>query len=188
MIVLVRKNFWIRKKYLGLEKFVYKYNLVFMCYADKHLEYCVQAWSPYSEADKNKLEQVQKRAVNMVAGLRGRTYEEKLREVGLTTLHDRRVRGDMIQTFKILNHVDQVNTNTWFSRAGERDREGATNTRHSMDTTQLVEGQSRTQIRRSFFSQRVPRQWNTLSQTTRQQTSVLNFKAAYDGTRLREPG
>ena len=122
----------------------------------------------------------------MVARLRGRTYEEKL-GLTMTTLQDRRVRGDMIQTFKILNHVDQV-TNTWFSRAGERDREGATNTRHSMDTTQLVEGQSRTQIRRNFFSQRVPRQWNTLSQTTRQQTTVLSFKAAYDGTRLREPG
>ena len=88
----------------------------------------------------------------------------------------------------MFNHVDQGNPNTWFSRAGERDREGATNTRHSMDSTQLAEGQSRTQIRRNFFSQRVPRQWNTLSQTTRQQTTVLNFKAAYDGTRLREPG
>ena len=124
----------------------------------------------------------------MVAGLRGRTYEEKLREVGLTTLYDRGVRGDMIQTFRILNYVDQVNPNTWFCRAGERDRAGATNTRHSRDPTQLLEGQSRTMIRRNFFSQRVPRQWNTLSQTTRQQTSVLNFKAAYDGARLREAG
>ena len=79
---------------------------LYKVYVRPHLEYCVQTWSPYSEADKNKLEQVQKRAVNMVAGLRGRTNEEKLREVGLTTLHDRRVRGDMIQTFKILNHVD----------------------------------------------------------------------------------
>ena len=46
---------------------------LYKVYVRPHLEYCVQAWSPYSEADKNKLEQVQKRAVNMVAGLRGRT-------------------------------------------------------------------------------------------------------------------
>ena len=43
----------------------------------------------------------------MVARLRGRTYEEKL-GLTMTTLQDRRVRGDMIQTFKILNHVDRV--------------------------------------------------------------------------------
>ena len=29
-------------------------------------------------------------------------------EVGLTTLEERRVRGDMIQTFRILNGIDQV--------------------------------------------------------------------------------
>ena len=33
-------------------------------------------------------------------------YEEKLNEVGLTTHVDRRRRGDMLQTFKILNRVD----------------------------------------------------------------------------------
>ena len=43
----------------------------------------------------------------MVAGLKGRTYEQKLVEVGLTTLEERKVRGDMIQTFRILNGTDQ---------------------------------------------------------------------------------
>ena len=40
-----------------------------------------------------KLEHVQRRAVSMGAGLRGRSYEQKLREVGLTTLEERRIRG-----------------------------------------------------------------------------------------------
>ena len=37
-------------------------------YVRPQLEYCIQAWSPYTQGDKDKLEQVQKMAVNMVAG------------------------------------------------------------------------------------------------------------------------
>ena len=50
-----------------------------------HLEYCVQAWNPWSQHDIDLLENVQKRAVGSVAGLHG-SYEDKLKQVGLTTL------------------------------------------------------------------------------------------------------
>ena len=76
-----------------------------------HLEYCIQAWSPYWKADKEKLEKVQRRAVNMVAGLRGKSYQEKLKEVGLTFLEDRREIGDMIQTLRIIHGLDNVDKN-----------------------------------------------------------------------------
>ena len=56
----------------------------------------------------------------MVAGLRGRSYEQKLREVGLTTLEERRIRGDMIQTSRILNGIYQVDASTWFAMATDR--------------------------------------------------------------------
>ena len=140
------------------------------------------------KADKEKLEKVQRRAVNMVAGLKGRTYQDKLREVGLTFLEDRREYGDMIWTFRIIQGIDHVEAGTWFSMANERGREGAVNTRISKDTTRLVEGNSNYEIRRNFFSQRVPSRWNSLPEATRQKSSVLGFKAAYDGTTLRPPG
>ena len=171
-------------KYRDKRTFVQLYKV----YVRPHLEYCIQAWSPYTQADKDKLEHVQRRAVNMVAGLRGRSYEQKLREVGLTTLEERRIRGDMIQTSRILNGIDQVDASTWFAMATDRDRVGAANTRNSTDTTRLVEGVSKHEVRRNFFSQRVPRYWNSLPETTRQQQTVLGFKAAYDGTTLRQPG
>ena len=135
-------------KYRDKKTFVQLYKV----YVRPHLEYCIQAWSPYTQADKDKLEKVQKRAVNMVAGLRGRNYEQKLREVGLTTLEERRDRGDMIQTFRILNNIDKVEPGTWFSMADARDRLGAAHTRHSRDTTRVLEGASNTDVRRNFFS------------------------------------
>ena len=171
-------------KYRDKRTFIQLYKV----YVRPHLEYCIQAWSPYFQADKDKLEKVQRRAVNMVAGLKGRSYEQKLREVGLTMLEQRRTRGDMIQTYRIIQGKDQVDPNTWFTMADERDRLGAASTRHSRDSTSIVEGASKTDLRRNFFSQRVPSKWNSLPAATRHQNSVLAFKAAYDGTTLMEPG
>ena len=60
--------------------------------------------------------------------------------------------------------------------------------RQSRDTTRLVEGDSQYENRRNFFSQRVPARWNSLPQSTRQQATVLGFKAADDGTTLNTTG
>ena len=95
-------------------------------------------WSPYWQVDKDKLEKVQRRAVNMVAGLKSKNYVDKLNEVNLPSLEDRRERGDMIQTFRILQGLDNVEESTWFQRANDRDREGAVNTRQHGDSTRLV--------------------------------------------------
>ena len=94
----------------------------------------------------------------------------------------------MIQTFRIINGIDQVDRGTWFTMATDRGREGATKTRNSKDITRIEEGTSKQELRKNFFSQRVPSKWNSLPETTRQQSSGLGFKAAYDGTILRQPG
>ena len=58
----------------------------------------------------------------MVSGLKGRSYLDKLKEVNLTTLEERRERGDMIQTFRIVQGLDKVEMGTWFKFANERER------------------------------------------------------------------
>ncbi len=51
-----------------------------------------------------------------ISGLIENSYEEQLKELALTTLKDRRLKTDLIQTFKILQKgFDKVNSNTWFS-------------------------------------------------------------------------
>ena len=48
----------------------------------------------------------------MIDGFRHKTYEERLSETGLTTLVQRRKRGDLIETFKLIKgitHVDYTN-------------------------------------------------------------------------------
>ena len=76
-----------------------------------HLEYCIQAWSPYLRKDIDMLEKIQRRATKLIPGLRDLRYEERLKECGLTTLETRRLRGDQIEVFKILNGYENIDSN-----------------------------------------------------------------------------
>ena len=73
-----------------------------------HLEYCVQAWCPYLTQDIEMLKKVQYRATKMVYGLSDLTYEQRLRRLGITTLETRRLRGDLIEAFRIIKGFDKV--------------------------------------------------------------------------------
>ena len=59
-----------------------------------HLEYAIQAWSPWLCKDKQLIEKVQRRAPKMIQGMCDLSYEEWLESTGLTTLEVRRARGD----------------------------------------------------------------------------------------------
>ena len=54
---------------------------------------------------------LQRRATKLIPGLRDLRYEERLKECGLTTLETRRLRGDQIEVFKILNGYENIDSN-----------------------------------------------------------------------------
>ena len=58
-----------------------------------HLDYCIHAWSPYLRKDIDMLEKIRRRVTKLIPGLRDLSYEERLKECGLTTLETRRLRG-----------------------------------------------------------------------------------------------
>ena len=58
--------------------------------------------------DKETIKKFQRRTVRMVSGLAGSSYSEKLIELNLPSLESRRLRHDVIETYKIIHGVDNV--------------------------------------------------------------------------------
>ena len=53
----------------------------------------------------------------MIDGFADKDYNDKLKELGLTTLETRRNRGDLIETFKIIKGFEDVNNELFFPLA-----------------------------------------------------------------------
>ena len=91
---------------------------LYKCFVRPHLEYAVQAWRPHLRKDIELLEGVQRRATRMVVDIKGMGYEERLKLLGLTTLETRRIRGDLIEVYRIMKGFDDIDANKLFVRAG----------------------------------------------------------------------
>ena len=74
----------------------------------RHLEYSVQAWRPYFQNDIDTIEGVQRRATKVISDLKDKGYENRLRFLNLTTLETRRLRGDLIEVFKIFKDLKKL--------------------------------------------------------------------------------
>ena len=57
------------------------------------------------------LEREQRRATKMIPKLRNISYEMRLRECGLATLKNRRLRGDQVEVLKVLNGYENIDRN-----------------------------------------------------------------------------
>ena len=90
------------------------FRLLFNGFVRPHLEYCVSVWSPYLRKDIDCLEKVQRRATKLVKGFKYKSYEDRLQLLGITSLEKRRVRGDMIQVFRIVKGFDRMNMEDFF--------------------------------------------------------------------------
>ena len=142
-----------------------------------HLEFAVTTWSPWTVGDRDTLEKVQIKAINLITGLKGKTYMEKLQELGIQSLEQRRVRFDLIQTFKILRGYDKVEKGTWFTLVGS---DVARQTRMTSYKDNLVPKHSRTDLRRNFYSNRVVNLWNNLPTEIKDAKSLNIFKSLLD--------
>jgi len=66
-----------------------------------HLEHAVSVWNPHHQLLIEKLEVVQERATKLVIAVRTFKYEDRLKYLELPMLKYRRIRGNMMEVYKI---------------------------------------------------------------------------------------
>ena len=139
------------------------------------LEYANQVWVPHSVKDIEIIENVQRRATKCIPGLVGMEYPERLRSLKLPTLAYRRLRGDMIETFKILQGKYDPQLPPLLEA---QDKSDIHSTRgHNL---KLFQKFSRTNLRKFSFTQRIVSLWNRLPYEVVNAPSIHAFERRLD--------
>jgi len=161
----------VRRQFKNMDKECFI--LLYKTFIRPHLECSIQVWSPYMKRDIECLEKVQRRATKLVSRLKNCSYEVRLIKLGLTTLAERRQRGDLIETYKIITGKEKVRAEDFFSF-----NQSSYNLRGHC--YKLATNRSRLEVRRNYFSQRVVGPWNRLPSHVVEAPSVNTFKNRLD--------
>ena len=155
-------------KYITKESF----NILYKTYIQPHIEYCVQAWSPYYAKDIDLLEKVQHRATKLLPQLANLPYQQRIQRLKMYSLYCRRQRGDLIETFKILKRYLDVNHSNFFTLSPIDFTRG-----HDY---KLFKPRSKLLVRSKFFTNRVIDLWNSLPYQVINAQSIIEFKNNLD--------
>ena len=135
------------------------------------LEYGQSVWAPYLLKDIRKLEAVQRRATKKVPGLKEMSYTERLQSLHLPTLSFRRLRGDMIELYKIMHGLYDERVNMKFEQPHSNLRG------HKY---KLFQERALTTHRQHSFRIRVIKPWNDLPEKVVDAPSLQSFKRQLD--------
>ena len=100
--------------------------------------------------------------------------------MGLTTLETRRKRADLIQFFKILNWIDQVEWTNKLEKTLQGNVNGPAASNLRKKGTCFHRKSAKTCTRDTFFLNRVIPLWNPLPQHIKEAATLNSFKARLD--------
>ncbi|BHF80154.1 hypothetical protein SprV_0702327800 [Sparganum proliferum] len=146
---------------------------VFRTFLRPKLEFAIQAWRPWTAKDLSILERVQRRATKLVTGQDSLPYATRLANPDLFPLSYRQLRGDLIQTFRIIRGQD-------CSLVPGDFLELATTTNLRGHPFKLRVTGDRLDTRNFLFSNRLLEAWNALPPDVVMSTSVEVFKRKLD--------
>ena len=144
---------------------------LYKAFVRPHLEYANVIWAPYLKRQSRLIESVQRRATRILPECEGMSYSQRLKYLKLHSLKGRRMRGDLIQTYKIMNNKDDIDLHSLFilTNPNTRNNEG-----------KLYKKYAGKNIRKFSFSHRVVNSWNNLPTHVKFAKSTNEFKTYVD--------
>ena len=119
-----------------------------------HLDYVSSVWAPYKKKYIDKIESVQKQ----IPGFNNLSYPERLKKIKVPTMAYRRIRGDMIETYKIINEKYDPEASSFLkllSNSGNRFS-------RRNNSNKIVQQRFQTSLRKNSFDVRVAKVWKKL--------------------------
>ena len=148
------------------------FGLLYKALVRPHLEYANVIWFPGLKRQSVAIEKVQRRATKLLSECKSMSYKERLSYLGLHSLYGRRVRGDLIQVYKIYKGLDDIKWSDFFVSPF------CTNTRNSEG--KIFINHCFTNKRKFSFSNRVAKHWNELPPTLKNSRNINEFKNQLD--------
>ena len=118
------------------------------------LEYGNAIWYPSLKKNINAIEKVQRRLTKRVKGMQDTEYENRLKSLKLPSLEYRRMRGDMIETYKLLHGLYDSSSISNLLQINH----ASTTRGHPL---KLIKPSVNTNLYKNFFSNRIINNWNS---------------------------
>jgi hypothetical protein len=140
--------------------------------------------------DISAIEKVQRRATKMIKSIRNKPYEERCSLLGLTSLHVRRWRGDMIEIYKLTRGLEHVSLTLPLTSINAQSGQGGPssairghayklNSEHTSSSQRNNFAQA-VANRDHFLPNRIRPFWNKLPPAIAEAKSLNSFKALLD--------
>ena len=149
-----------------------------------HLEYTNVIWHPTKIKDIIAIENVQRWATKYLPSLKNLSYEERLQKLKLPTLRYRRLRGDMIETYKLMTgKYDHKIVNFM-----PKPHDSSTSLPTWGHQLKLYRQRAEKNLRNNFFSLQVTSYWNSLPDNVVQAPNIKTFESTLDQHRKEYEG
>ena len=160
----------IRRTFSYMDKSIFQ--KLYKALVRSHLEYGNVIWYPHLKRQSIQIEKIQRRATKLVPECKDLTYDKRLKLLNLFSLKGRRVRGDLIQVYKIFQGIDDIDSKKLLPLS----------TYHSTRNQgfKLRKRHCKKDIRKYSFTNRVVEIWNEIPSDIKNAATLNSFKNRID--------